>query len=93
MLLSHSGILAKAISIAFTSLLQRKSISLASFLQCLHFRSSRLELLCKKGVLTNFEKLTGVLFGAGVSCVFCEILKKTFFHRAPPAAASGICTN
>ena len=91
--LSYSGILAEAINIAFTSLQQRQSISLASFLQCPHFRSSCPELLCKKSVFKNFEKLTSVSSGTGVFCAFCEILKKTFFHRKPPSAASGICTN
>ena len=57
------GILAKARSIACTSLQQRQSISLVSLLQCLHFRSSRLKLFCKKGVLKNFAKFTGVFSG------------------------------
>ena len=58
MLSSRYGILAEAINIAFTSLKQRQSISLDSFLQCLHFRSSRPELFCKKGVVKDFAKLT-----------------------------------
>ena len=53
-----SGILAEAITIASTSLQQRQSISLASFLQYPHFRSSRPELFCKKYVLKNFPKFT-----------------------------------
>ena len=57
------------------------------------FRSSRPELFCKKGVLKNFAKFTGVSSGTGVSCEFCEILKKIFFRKAPTVAASGICTN
>ena len=93
MLPSRSGILAEAISSTPTSLQQRQSISLASFLQYLHFRSSRLELFCKKGVLKNFTNLTGVSFGASVSCKFCEILKNVFFHRMLLMAASDICTN
>ena len=72
-----STILAKAICIASTSLQHRQSISL---------RSSRPELLCKKNVLENFAKFTGVSFGTGVSCEFCEILKNTFFHRTPLVA-------
>ena len=49
MLPSRSGILAEAISIAFTSLQQRQSISLASFLQCSHLHQSRFPvLICNK---------------------------------------------
>ena len=74
-----SGILAKAIKI--------QSISLASLLKSLHFRSSRPGLFCKQGVLKNFVKLTGVSSGAGVSCKFCDILKNTYFCRTPQVAA------
>ena len=79
MLPLHSGILAKAISIASSSLQQIQSMSLALLLQCLHSRSSRPELFCKKIVLKNFEKFVGVSSGTGVSCEFCNILKNTFF--------------
>ena len=80
MLPSRSGILAKAIkSIASSSLQQIQSISLASLLQCPHFRSSRPKLCCKKGVLKNFANFTGVSYSTGVSCGFCDILKSTFF--------------
>ena len=68
MLPSYSGILVEAISIASTYLEQRQSISLVSFLQCPHFRSSR-------RVPKDFAKFTGVSSGTGVSCEFCEILK------------------
>ena len=34
------------------------------------FRSSRPELFCKKGVLKNFAKFTGISSGTGVSCEF-----------------------
>ena len=84
MLPSRSGILVEVISIATTSLKQRQSISRASFLQYPHFRNSHPELFCKKGVLKNFAKFTGVFSGTSVSCKFCEILKNTFFHRIPP---------
>ena len=57
------------------------------------FRSSRPELFCKKGVLKNFAKFTGVSSGTGISCEFCEILKETFFGKTPAVAASNICTN
>ena len=49
MLSSRSGILAEAISIAFTSLQQRQSISLVSFLQRPHLHQSRFPILiCNK---------------------------------------------
>ena len=56
-------------------------ISLASLLKCPHFRSSRLELFCKKHALKNFAKLTGVYSGTGISCELCDILKNTFFAQ------------
>ena len=86
MLPSRSRILAGVISFASTSLQQRQSISLSSFLQYLHFRSSRPELFCKKGALKNLAKLTSVFSGTSVSCKFCKILKSTFFHKIPPMA-------
>ena len=67
------------------------------------FRSSLLELFCKKGVLRNFVKFTGkhlcqsLLFNkiAGLrlwhkcfSVKFCKISKNTFSYRTPPVAAS-----
>ena len=84
MLPSRSGIITEAISIASTSVQQRQSISLASFLQCSYFKSSLPELFCKKGVLINVAKFTCVSSGTGVSSEFREILKNVFFHRAPP---------
>ena len=90
---SHSGILAEAINIASTSLQQRQSTSLASFLQSPHFRNSRPELFCKKGALKNLAKFTGVYSSTSVSCKFWEILNKTFFQRILPMTASGICAN
>ena len=82
MLLSHSGIFAKAISIAFTSLLQRKSISLASFLQCLHFRSSRLELLYKKWCSYKFRKAHRCFIWC--RCFLCILLnfKENLFSQS-----------
>ena len=88
-----SGILAEAIIIASSCLQQIQSISLSSLLQCPHFRSSCLELFCKKSVLKNFAKFTDVSSGTGVSCEFSNILKNTFFCRTSPVTASGICTN
>ena len=82
-----------ALGIAATSLQQRQSIFLASLLQCRDFRSSPPELFSKNGVLKKFAKFTGVYSRTGVSCEFCEILKDTFFHKTPPVAAFGICTN
>ena len=54
------------------------------------FRSSRLEVFCKKvaGGACNFikkETLTQVF-----SCEFCKISKNTFFYRTPPVAASAV---
>ena len=69
----RSGILAEAISIASSSLQQIKSISVTSFLQRPRFRSSRPELFCKKGVLKNFAKFTGVSSGTVVSREFCKV--------------------
>ena len=65
-------------------------------------RSSRPEELCKKVVLRNFIKLTGMQHQACnfikketlaqvFSCKFCEISKKTFFYRTPLVAASDMC--
>ena len=45
MLPSRSGILAEAVSFAHTSLQQRQSISLASFLQSSYLRKSRFLIL------------------------------------------------
>ena len=66
------------------------------------FRSSRLEVFCKKDVLRNFTKFTGIhlcqsLFLNKVkkkdlaqvfSCEFCKISKSTFPYRTPPVTAS-----
>ena len=54
------------------------------------FRSSRLEVFCIKGVLSNFAKFTGkhLYLYHLFSCEFCEISKNTFFYRTPPVAAS-----
>ena len=82
MLPLHSGILAKAISIASSSLQQIQSISLALLLQCPHFRSSHPELFCKKVVLKNFARFIVVSADTGVSCEFYDILKNTFFSQS-----------
>ena len=51
------------------------------------YRSSRLEVLCRKGVLRNFEKFTGKHL--------CQSLinsKNTFCYKTPSVAASeNIC--
>ena len=49
--------------------------------ESLHFRSSRLEVFCRKGVLRNFAKFTGKHL--------CQSLRIPFFYRTPPVAASG----
>ena len=64
-------------------------------------RSNRQEMFCKKGVLRNFTKFTGIHLCQGLffnkvaglwhRCFpmnFCEISKNTFIYRAPPVAAS-----
>ena len=64
-------------------------------------RSSRQEVFCKKGILWNFAKFTGLhlcysLFfkkeslAQMFSCEFCEISKKSFSYRTPPVNASGV---
>ena len=62
------------------------------FLVC---RSSRLETLCKKGVLRNFAKFTGKhkkekkeTLAQWFFCKFCKICKNFFSYRLPPVAAS-----
>ena len=68
------------------------------------FRSSRPEVLYKKGVLRNFAKFTGkhlcqsLFFNRNFIkketlaqvfyCEFCEISKNTFSYGTPPVAAS-----
>ena len=67
------------------------------------YRSSRLEVFCKKGVLRNFSKfkvkhLCQSPFFNKVAKIetlaqvfsyeFCEIAKNILFYRAPPVAAS-----
>ena len=79
MLPSRSGILSEARSIASTSLQERQSISLASYLQYPHFRSSRPKLFFKKDLLKNFAKLTVVSSGTRFSHEFYEILKRHIF--------------
>ena len=74
-------------SIASSSLQQIQSTSLTLLLQYPHFRSSRPDLFCKRGVLKNFAKFTGVSSGTGVSSEFCDFLKNTFFRRTPPVTA------
>ena len=68
MLPSHSGILAKAINIASTSLRQRESISPASFLQFLHLHKSRLPILiCNKSAAEVLICLVPLLFFSWLS--------------------------
>ena len=62
-----------------TKAVKTQSISLASLLKYLHFRSSCPELFCKKDVLKNFTKFTGVSSGTGISCEFCDTLDNAFF--------------
>ena len=71
-------------------------------------RSSRLELFCKKTILRDFSKFTGIcarvffLIKAcnfikketlAFSCEFCKISKNRFSYRIPSAAAISIHVN
>ena len=53
------------------------------------FRSSRPEVLFRKGVFRNFaiKETLAQMF----SCEFCEISKNTCFYRTPPVAVSLVC--
>ena len=46
-------------------------------------RSSRPEVFCKNGVLRKLVFLENWSLAQVFSCVFCEISRKTFFHRTP----------
>ena len=54
------------------------------------YRSSRLEVFCKKGVLRNFEKLTGkhlclsLLFNKVAGLKTVTLLKKKFWYKCFP---------
>ena len=50
------------------------------------FRSSRLEVFCKKGLACKFIK--NETLAQVFSCEICEIFQNTFFYRALPMAAS-----
>ena len=83
MLPSSSRILAEAISIAFTSLQQRQSISLASFLQFPHLYQSRFPILiCNKtaaGACVQFQKWPPEVFSKkGVLKNFANFIRKRF---------------
>ena len=52
------------------------------------YKSSRLEVFCKKGVLRNFAKFTGKHLCQVLSCEFCEIAENIFSYRTPLVAAS-----
>ena len=62
-------------------------------------RHSRPEVFCKKGVLRNFAKFTGLrsqtcnlikieTLAQVFSSEFCKISQNTFFYRTPPVAVS-----
>ena len=60
-------------------------------------RSSHQQIFIKIGVLKKFatfrgKHLLGSLFnkvaGLQLSCEYCQIFKKSFFHKTPPVAAS-----
>ena len=76
---SHSRILAEAINIASTSVQQKRSISLASFLQYPHSRSSRPELFFKKSCLRPATFLEKRLWHRCFPVNFAKFLKTPFF--------------
>ena len=78
MLSPRSGILAKARSIAFTSMQQRQSISLASFWQFLHFRRNCPELFCKKSCLGPTTLLKKRLWHSCFAANFVKFLRTLF---------------
>ena len=85
MLPSRSGTLAKAMKQCIQLSTTNTIYISRSLLKCPHFRSSRPELFCQRGILKNFAKFTGVFSGTGVSCKFCYILKNTFFPQNTPS--------
>ena len=88
MLPSRSGILAKAIKKCI-HLSTTSAVYVSLFvieMPAFHKQSCGV-------VLKSFAEFTGVSFGTGVSCGFCDILKNTFFRRTPQVAVSGICSN
>ena len=78
---SRIGILSEAISIASTPLQQRQSISLASFWQCPHFRSSRPEFFYEKSCLRPANLLKKRLWHKCFPVSFAKFLKTSFFTK------------
>ena len=84
MLPLRSGILAKAIKHCI-QLSTTNAIYISHFLIAMSaFQKHCPEVFCKKGVLKNFARFTGVSSGTEISCKFCDILKNAFFLRTPP---------
>ena len=59
-------------------------------------RSSRPEVICKKGIFKNFTNflrpetlLKKETLKQAFSCEFCEFFKNTYFYRTPLVAGSG----
>ena len=86
MLSSRFGVLAEAISIAFSSLKQNLSLRYCN----IRISEAVVENCSVKKV---FLKILQNSSGAGVSCEFCDILKNTFFRRPSPVTVSGIYIN
>ena len=61
------------------------------------FRSSRLEVFCKKGDLRKYNVSGNFIkketLGQVFSCEVCKISKYTCFYRTPPVAASVVRRN
>ena len=73
--------LAEAISIASTSLQQRRAISLVSFGQCPHSRSSRPELLCENKGLRPATLFKKRLWHRCFLVTFAKFLRTPFFTK------------
>ena len=81
MLSSHSKILAEAISIAFASLQQRQSISLASFLQCPHLHQSRFPILiCNKSTAEAYVQFFSHGSHSSQDFLFYYVIKRQLKH-------------
>ena len=92
MLPSRSTILAEAISLASTSLQQRESISLASFLN-IRIPEAAVQSCFVKKLPEPCNFIKKETLAQVFSSEFCEIFKNTFYHGTTPVAASGICTS
>ena len=66
---------------------------ISNFKRFKHFRTSRPEMFCKRGILGNAATCNFInkeTLAQTFSCEFYEISKNTFFHGTPLMAVSGI---